>query len=621
MKSATRALCAAALLCLAACSGDEHTVAPDPAGCVDFSFYIHFESSVAVGGTARRTARDGRFLYAAAGEAGVRVIDLFSSPGPEVAASIDTPGFAGDVAVAGSLLFVADGSSGLRIVSILDPTQPEPLGVLDTAGEARGVAVQGSTVYVTDDVGLRVVNARNPLSPFYVGGDNTPGRAIDIALLDGFAFVSDVELGLRVIPVVPPTSYEPVALLPLPGEAGGVDGENGRIYVACGTAGVCVIDARRPSRPAILNVTDTPGIARDVSVEGNRLYVAESGGVLVYGIDRSADLRLLTTVVAGEEALGVEVAGARAFASCGANGIRAIDASNPNPPPVLSSLALPGGASGVFLVGGAVYACGGTGVRVIDASDPQVPRIAAELSSSAAARCIAAGRGVAYVAAGTGQGIRRFDVRDPFAPVELSRMTAGADRLGVNDSLLVLAQGFAGIQVYRIDGAGPPVFESTLQTGDLVFDAVLEDGCAYVANNRSLLVVDVTDPTLPRVRSELPLEGVCRGVAAGGGRVLVAAGNSGVHAVDVGDPSAPVFLGTARTPGFVSHVAPAGETIYASGEWGGVQILDGRSAVPVFLGTFNGAGTSLVSASDGVLLFAADRETGLVITRAQCAGR
>ncbi|NJL26874.1 MAG: hypothetical protein HC897_02820, partial [Thermoanaerobaculia bacterium] len=68
-------------------------------------------------------------------------------------------------------------------------------------------------------------------------------------------------------------------------------------------------------------------------------------------------------------------------------------------------------------------------------------------------------------------------------------------------------------------------------------------------------MIDVTEPTAPRLLGSIETPGNARGVDASGSVVLVADGPGGVHVIDVANPTAPVILGTVGTRATFSSAA------------------------------------------------------------------
>lgn len=76
-----------------------------------------------------------------------------------------------------------------RLVALdLDPVR---VGGYDTSGRALRVAVSGNYAYVADwDAGLQVIDVSNPANPQRVGGYDTSGGAYGVAVLGNYAYMA-----------------------------------------------------------------------------------------------------------------------------------------------------------------------------------------------------------------------------------------------------------------------------------------------------------------------------------------------------------------------------------------------------------------------------------------------
>ena len=98
------------------------------------------------------------------------------------------------------------------------------------------MTVVGDTAYIAYgyyEGGLRVVDVHNPLAPTEVGFYATGGKAYDVAVAGGYAYVASGDDGLRIVNVGSPAP---------PQEVGSFDtgrkplrhSRLGRLYVCCG---------------------------------------------------------------------------------------------------------------------------------------------------------------------------------------------------------------------------------------------------------------------------------------------------------------------------------------------------------------------------------------------------
>ncbi|MFX0063974.1 MAG: LVIVD repeat-containing protein [Candidatus Hermodarchaeota archaeon] len=80
------------------------------------------------------------------------------------------------------------------------------IGSYGVIGRAREIHVKGSYAYLTDgDMGLRILDVSNPAEPREVGTLSTPSSPYEIRVMGTYAYVADYD-SLRIIDVSTPTS-------------------------------------------------------------------------------------------------------------------------------------------------------------------------------------------------------------------------------------------------------------------------------------------------------------------------------------------------------------------------------------------------------------------------------
>src|SRR6266540_1996268 len=148
------------------------------------------------------------------------------------------------------------------------------VGGYDTSGRALGLAVSGNYAYVADELdGLQVIDVSNPANPQRVGGYDTSGFASGVALSGNFAYVADYTAGLQVIDVSNPASPQRVGGYDTSDSARGVAVSGNYAYVGGYDAGLQVIAVSNPANPRRVGGNSAFG-ASDVVVAGTNVFVA-----------------------------------------------------------------------------------------------------------------------------------------------------------------------------------------------------------------------------------------------------------------------------------------------------------------------------------------------------------
>lgn len=131
-------------------------------------------------------------------------------------------------------------------------------------------------------------------------------------------------------------------------------------------------------------------------------------------------------------------------------------------------------------------------------------------------------------------------------------------------------------------GAGPGPgnlkLEASLPLGLVAFDVIIDGTIAYVATEKGLTIVDISNPVGPVVLgAALSVKGnASRGLAKKGSYVYLAAAKAGMQVIDVSNPKAPATVAIANEGGDIFQVAvhPTANAAYAASYRGQVLVWD-----------------------------------------------
>lgn len=87
------------------------------------------------------------YLYVAAQQLGLLVLDVSDPTKPRRVGAFDSPGRAYDVAVYGSHVILGDGPGGVRVVDVADPTRPHEVAAFQTTSDVEAIAVDQGLIY------------------------------------------------------------------------------------------------------------------------------------------------------------------------------------------------------------------------------------------------------------------------------------------------------------------------------------------------------------------------------------------------------------------------------------------------------------------------------------------
>ncbi len=276
--------------------------------------------------------------------------------------------------------------------------------------------------------------------PLYVGGYDTSGNAMAVALSGHYAYVADGTNGLQVIDI---------SDLANPRRTGWYSGNawavavSGHYAYLGGEASLQVIDISDSANPQPVGSCDTFGYVSSVAVSDDHAYVMCFGysepysGLQVIDISDPAKPRGVGNL-ATSDGWGVAVSGDYAYVADGWAGLQVIDISDPaNPQRTCGSSG--GLAYGVAVSANFAYVTGrDSRLQVIDVSAPTNPRVSGQTTGGYGdVFSVAVSGSYAYLAPGSGvwdrSGVLRvIDVSVPTNPREVGRSTGSyGDVFGV----------------------------------------------------------------------------------------------------------------------------------------------------------------------------------------------
>jgi len=385
------------------------------------------------------------------------------------------------------------------------------------------------------------VDVSNPAAPQLVAEVDT-GPSYDVAVQGNRAYVGARDL--VVIDIEDPR--EPRVLGSLPDWGGGFWN-----LVAAGSYLYCCHGSSVVSPVVAIDITDSenprvvgalPGGTAGLALAGENYLIATTGeywaspefGFRVIDVtDPSSPVGVrLSTPVSPNR---VAVRGGHAYLTENESGLQVVDLADSGNPRLAGHVDTPGYASGLALSqdGRFVYVGDDTALLVVDVLDPDHPVIAG-IASGCIARSVAVSGGYAYASDDTG--VQVFSLADPRHPSRTGRVS--------------ILGGLYGEGVYDIDAQGTFV---------------------YAANGLGLVVIDVMQPSNPRVVATLTLPVWTCNVALSDHWAVVASDPSGFHVVDIANPTQPRLVASVGQSG--GAVAVADGFAYVGPGAGGVDVI------------------------------------------------
>lgn len=548
--------------------------------------FPYFVEAIAVRGT---------WAFVAAGEAGMRVVDLSSPAHPSEVGAWDSPGYAKGVAVAGSYVFLADGPYGLRILDISNPAHPTPVSSAFPTQHIFGVTVAGKFAYLAaGGAGVLIVDVSNPLYPVELGSIEIPGYASRIAVTQTKAYVADGWDGLWIIDITDPTQPKAIGHAQTPGQAFGVSISGNRAYVADAWDGLRILDISNPSQPLDLGgYAVVKGHAGDLAIIGNTALVADANcGLFILDITNPAIPAKLASYTPFGMAKAIAVSGVYGYIAAGDDGIHVVSLTDPAHPVEVSAFVTRYPIKCIAVEGNYAYAASDYGEEfyVLDISDPTHIRLVGsdQRQGEGAYQNIVVTGGFAYLA--NEYGLVIIDLSDPAHPHRVGDMRlkdppggeilSATKDIAVKNGLAYLTAENGGIKIVDVSQAANPTLIGSFSLS-MANAVAIVGNLAYVAGGSGLTVVDVTDPHNPVSGVSMTTAAMVEGVDVLDNTLYLSVGSIGVETLDLSNPSSPTLMSVNNTPGYAQSVAFGPSYVYVADEDGGIAVWQKTTALQV----------------------------------------
>lgn len=574
-------------------------------------------------GPREAVAASGTQVYVGNG-ALLEVVDFSSPSRPSVQGRTSFPGPVLDVALTGTYAYIAH-RSGLGIVDVSDPMRPERVTSDASGMAARQIVISESHAYVTTDSTLQILDVSDPAAPSPVGTLTTSMQALEVAVTEGHAYVLTgtyrprAARELKVIDVGTPAEPQTVGSIGTPNYPEHLAAGKNHIYLD-GENGVRTVDVTNPNTPRDVGfIEERTGqhVSHPTVVGDSLVYFTRSQGLEVANRSDPAHPQPRATVTAPvPHAVAVE--GTYAYLALGANGLEAVNLSEPDHSEALGELEGHAATGAVATHSNYAYVEAGDGLRILDVSDSTRPEVVGfntfrdgsieeitvadstaylkygqkfvildlsdpsrptEVARISGSHGIAVGGNFAYTA---GDPMRMFDVSDPAAPEEVGAFDPGGrfyyKDVAVNGRHAVVL----GPEMTVLDVSRPaePQEVGSVPVGSAAENVVIQGRYAYVSGDKRLHVMDLSDPTRPQEVATVATGSTRRLVVAGPDAYLVSGNGEVVHRVDVSDPPRAQRTGVFDPGGQVWGIGVEDNRMYVGGGAAGLYVVTWDDEAP-----------------------------------------
>ncbi|MFT5432209.1 MAG: hypothetical protein ACI9OJ_002908, partial [Myxococcota bacterium] len=399
------------------------------------------------------------------------------------------------------------------------------------------------------------------------GGVATEIRGLFLA--GDLLYVGDDYGGFRILDVSDPANPVQVGALPLlAGVSRGVHGTDGLAWLTAADAGLIVIDVSVPSMPEVVATLDLPGYTRHAWIEGNLAAIADDfEGFRMADVSDPTAPKEIGSFFDARPAFRTQIVGQVAYVACGPAGLFVMDISDPTNPTPLAIHETPGHAWDIQVVGTTAYVADDVeGLRILDVSNPVAPKLLSTLDTPGHCRSLYVVGDRLYVADGTAG----------LAPVPPDP----GGYLGDD------ADGHDGLQVIDVSDPSNPRVVSTADTAGYALVVTADETRAFVGSNGAGLRLLEATPTPKEVAGFTQLPGTARDLAFAGDHVLVATRQAGLRIVDTRQSAVAMEQGATPLPGEGFAVAAQdGHAWVASGTAGITTVRIPRFETPAHVHT------------------------------------
>lgn len=554
-----------------------------------------------------RTSIGGTQYIVASGGSKMWIINVANPTTPSLVSTVDVGlgATCEGIATSGTYAYIAAGDAGFKIYNIATPAAPSPVAAIDSLAYCESVVISAPYAYIAANTTSNfqgrsfIIDVSNPENPVYkstILGYGGYHQYMNVR--SGYAYICDYNEGLQVINVSDPTNPTNVIAVPSGYRTASIvfDGNYG--YVAVGDSGMAIYNVTNSASPVFITKIQTTGRAAFVSYGAITISGTPTGHIFVANRNPAPGISAINvsnpTTPSTSSYLGALAAASgiaytpfysngKVYIAYGSAGLRIIDVSFPSSPTLLSTLPLGGDSRAVVVNGNYVYvAARDSGVHIVDATNAANP-VKIKTIKTPRARGVATIGTILYVAASdSGMGI--IDISDPnnASLISYTGSSVYGENVTVNGNIAGLTD-YGQITFYDVTNPFIPIKKGStgsFKTGNEGF--VIEGEFAYVPDGDSLKIYNISDLMAPTLVSKIWTGGYGYTAAVAGDYCYVASEGTGVRAINISNPAAPIEVGYYDFIAQSRGVTADGKYIYVAEKADGLTIYSNDLVTSVF---------------------------------------
>jgi putative cell wall-binding protein len=503
----------------------------------------------------RSLAASGTLVFSAEKARGLEIVDFTTPTVPVRKSTYGVVGIGGcGVALDGNRAYLAAGDAGMKVVDVGNPASPNMIGGYDAAG-VSSVAVSAGKAYITTGATLVIVDVGTLPATLLGSYELVPQTAKDVVVSGDFAYVAAGSEGLLKVDISAPGTPTIVGSASL-FDAKSLVVSGTRAYVI--DAGAIRVFDLTPNDPQLVGSTLTAGQVERLFVDGSRLYAAAgAAGLLVYDLSDPVSPTLAGTFkdpllapmnegpdtdFGGVHAVAAD--GSRVFIGTDGGHVLSLDTNDPSQITELTRTDVCGTVSALSLDGDRLWAGSENEVVQIDATDPTDLFQVGDGVWTGSTVTSLKGAG-SYAFTGTDAGFHLFDFSDGANPYEAMAFgrdqfpIGGADVRGDVAYVAATDAGFYALRVPVLRTSGATRYDTAVELSKGNWDSASHVVLATGANFADAACAAPLANALEGPVLLVPRTGISRAVLDEITRLADGAGGiANMHAVIIGSDKA-----------------------------------------------------------------------------------
>jgi hypothetical protein len=233
----------------------------------------------------------GSYAYISAGSRGVIIFDISDPSSPAEVGSYKSFFDSRESIVLNDIAYIAHSGDGLLMVDISNPDYPELIGQFETGSLNYDVRIKNGLAFLACwEAGFKIVDVSNPASPVLVAAiENFNASKLEVS--DNYAYVVEsyppgTSYHIKIFDVTNPENPVEQSSTYFDGRVTKLAYYNGYLFVADNDLGVRILNVSDPQNPVQVNFI-TIDYTEDVYIRNNLMFVCSiigNGGLHVFDI-------------------------------------------------------------------------------------------------------------------------------------------------------------------------------------------------------------------------------------------------------------------------------------------------------------------------------------------------